>query len=459
MGMNKSFYDWFVWLQEVEGVQSMLKANPKDPTNREKDFLVLFGNTFDIKGQLKSMGFRYFNGTWSIPRGMLNDMRVSQLQELGVDLSPLEGEAIGATPTAAVPAAPAGPQTPADKMLDDMERQLRDAGDKIKGKGTQSARVKGMFEFISDTIEKLGDQVDEAAKSEFVKRFLAFSSKFHHYSFYNQMLIYIQNPQATYVNSEQRWLKLGRVIDSSKWKLGPREGGPITIVAPRKGKKKAEQPQQPAEPDTIMEPEEQSYVYFAPVRTWDISSTTVIPGQEDKAKVFEPNDWKLDTNDNREEITVLANAALEYAKDQGIDVSYEELAAGKGGYSAGGKVVINNTYDGINKFSTLVHELAHETLHHNVKRDERMKTSAEQREHDAESTAYVVLQYYGFETKDAARYLALWKGDKESIRLRANHITKAAGEIIQGIGKQMEKLDIDFGDEDETPLPPATAAA
>jgi len=188
--------------------------------------------------------------------------------------------------------------------------------------------------------------------------------------------------------------------------------------------------------------EQKTMMYFIPVKVWDISSTMVIPGQEDKAKVFEPSDWKQDTNENREEITAMINALDAFAESKGIKIDYEELSAGHGGYSAGGRVVINSTYDGINKFSTYVHELTHEILHHTMDPEDRRRTGKAALEQDAESTAYIVLQYYGFESKDSARYLAIWKGDSKTIRERSKNIQKAAQEIIHGINKQMEKIQI-----------------
>ena len=454
--MSKNFYDWCEFLHLLdEGVQTMRKPHPKKSDERERDFLVLFGNTMEVKDDLKKLnikyklgkgGFKYYQGTWSIAQYQLdkNPGILSDLTELGVDLSGYESGLVGTTAQPTPPKSDEGkPQSPADEILDTMSDKLAKAS-----ANTQDRQISGMLDFIQDAIENLSKMTDEAAKSDFVRQFLAFSAKFHNYSFYNQMLIYVQNPNASYVNSEKRWATMGRFIDQSKRKLAPKEGGPIAIIVPMPSKiKDKETGDVKIDPDTG---EEMKRMFFGTGKVWDISSTYVAPGMEDKAKVFEPNDWRQDTNENREEITVMIEAGIALARSMGINVSTEKLGHA-GGYSAGGKIVLNSTYDGINKFSTLVHELAHEILHQNIDRDERMRSTRAQKEHDAESTAYVVLNYYGFETKDAARYLALWKADKESIKLRADHIQKAAKQIIEGINKQMQAMNLDFGDDEEQP--------
>jgi len=452
--MSKSFYEWCERLGLLnEVVQTMRKPHPSKSDERERDFLVLFGNTIEIKDDLKKLntkyklgkgGFKYYQGTWSIAQYQLdkNPGMFDDLTQLGVDLSGYRSGLVGTTAQATPPKDDDGkPQSPADEILDTMSDKLQAASD-----GTKDQRVKGMLDFIQDAIERLSDMTDEEAKGDFIKGFMAFASKFHNYSFYNQMLIYIQNPKASYVNSEKRWATMGRFIDQNKRKLSPKEGGPITIIVPMTSKvKDRETGQVKVDPDSGQEVKR---TFFGTGNVWDIASTYVAPGMEDKAKVFKPNDWKRDTNESREEITVMIEAGLALAKSMGIDVSSQELAAA-GGYSAGGKIVLNSTYDGINKFSTLVHELAHEILHQNISRDERMQSTQAQKEHDAESAAYVVLNYYGFESQDSARYLALWKADKESIKLRSDHIQKAAKQIIEGINKQMQTMDLSFGDDEE----------
>jgi predicted AlkP superfamily phosphohydrolase/phosphomutase len=153
------------------------------------------------------------------------------------------------------------------------------------------------------------------------------------------------------------------------------------------------------------------------------------------------SDWSKDNNETQEEITAMVNALSDFIKEKNLDLDNEKMDAEMGGYSAGGKIRINDTFKGINLFSTLVHETAHELLH--WMQNEKGSYSSDktvgrkEREIDAETTAYVVLSHFGFETKDAPNYLALWRATGEDVRSRKTHIQKAASEIITAIKKHM----------------------
>lgn len=429
---SKSFTEWMLKLED-QGIHAFMQANPRAKEDRSKDFLVFYGNTFPVKDELKKITkFKYFQGRWSTPRFNLNDDVILKLSEL-TGMSDLKN-IIDAGPQMKVSSPTdekqdeAEPKGEVDIMLGNMEKEIENA------KGKAGGKAKQILQTIENYLEKLAGLVDEEVKSGFVKDFLRFAAKFHNYSFNNQMLIYAQKKDATYVNSAKRWMDLGRNV--TKWDQG------IIILAPMTGKKKE------TEHEVGVDKEDKKFVFFRPVKVYDISSTEVLPGQKDKAKIFEPNDWRQDTDENTEELTLLINAGIDLAKQKDISIDYEELGQGKGGYSAGGKIVINNTYGGINKFSTLVHELAHEILHQVMKPEQRAKEKTRDFEYDAESVAYIVLQYFGFETKDSARYIALWRGDSKAVKGRRENISKASKEIIQGIKKNVENMVIQ---DDDTP--------
>jgi len=120
----------------------------------------------------------------------------------------------------------------------------------------------------------------------------------------------------------------------------------------------------------------------------------------------------------------------------------------KGGYSAGGKVAINNTFKGINLFSTFVHEVAHEILHW---KNKDVQSTSQEKEIDAETTAYIVLNHFGFETKDTSNYLALWRAKGDDVRARRKNIQQASKEIINGIKSQEEKSEIEESHDPSSP--------
>lgn len=431
-----SFIEW-LYLVEAEGeVRAFLKPNPKDPS---KFFAVLYGNTMPIKDALgrNGLGFNYFKGTWSIPAVMLNAERRQKLQELGVDLSGLDAKPTEQPNQIQMqPQTTQASETKTDQMLAAMKKDVDKALDEVEG------QTQGLLKYIDQMIDKVANSTDEAAKQEFITNFLNFASKFHAYSLNNQLLIWIQSHgKADHVAGAQTWVTLGRMVKD--WNKG------MTILAytPKKFTKNTVDAETgEAKPEII------TLKRFKAVKVYDVSATEPIPGHPKPFKPMERKDWSKDTNENQEEITAIVNALLEGLKEglpvgqngvkKVIDFGQEEMKSELGGYSAGGKIRVNDTFKGINFFSTLVHETAHELLHWMDNDEEKRdrKSSRKQREIDAETTSYIVLHHFGFETKDTSNYLALWQAKGDEIKERRSNIQKAAKIIIEAIKTHMTKI-------------------
>ena len=65
---------------------------------------------------------------------------------------------------------------------------------------------------IRQTIEQLANETDAATKSELFRNYLKTSAAFWDYSWHNQMLIWRQRPDASYVGGFNTWLKCGRYV-------------------------------------------------------------------------------------------------------------------------------------------------------------------------------------------------------------------------------------------------------
>ena len=419
------FSTWLFLESAQSYIRSRKETSPKNPANT---FLVLYGADkderdlmFSKKEELKRMGFRYFgvNGTYSLFSTKLTPEIRGELQRLGVDLSGYDAvHEPSAEPTAAPTAQePAEEPSKADEKLDKMRAELEHLMPK-------DAKAKDLIESIEKMIDHVANQTDEAAKQAFIRNFLDFSSRFYNYSFHNQFLIWISTRgRAQYVAGAKQWEeKFGRSVRD--W------GSSIEILAPWKRKKDIEDP-------ATGDKSTREYMMFRVVKVYDFSATVPIPGHP---KSFEPvtrKDWSKDSNEEVEEIKGLITSLENWAKEQGIKAEIEDMDAEKGGYSAGGKIAINSTFKGINMFSTYVHEVAHELLH--WKDQEGKHSTSQQKEIDAETTAYIVLKHFGFETQDTTNYLALWRATGEDVKARRRHIQRAAMEIINGIKSKTEK--------------------
>lgn len=65
---------------------------------------------------------------------------------------------------------------------------------------------------IRSTIEQLANETDAARQSELFRNYLKTSAAFYDYSWHNQMLIWKQRPDASFVGGFNTWLKCGRYV-------------------------------------------------------------------------------------------------------------------------------------------------------------------------------------------------------------------------------------------------------
>lgn len=418
-----NFREWFLF--EDKGILAYKKQNPKNPSEY---FIVLYGDTFGIKDILKKEGFKYFSGTWSIKEkdALAKPSVLDLLASYDIDINSLAGKEETA-PTEPV----SKEEQETDEVLEKMHTSINQAL-----KETDDPQAKQLLQKIDDMIDDLAKSTDEAAQQKFIKNFLAFSSKFYNYSFHNQILIWIQTKgKASYVMAASKWPKLGRQV--SKWNEG------ITIIRPNFVNKEREV----VNPVTgQLEKDKFQLKFFKPTKVYDVSATEAIPGHQSPFQPVERKDWSIDSNEAREEISFLINGLMDWIKENNIDVDTEELGSETGGYSAGGKIRVNNTFAGVNFLSTLAHEAAHELLHWKDLKDEI--STNQQKEIDAESVAYIVCKHFGFESKDSPNYLALWRAKGENIRERRKFIQETSKTIIEGIKNHLMKKDIDFGEDD-----------
>ena len=65
---------------------------------------------------------------------------------------------------------------------------------------------------LAEAHERLVQAVESIVTGDDWQRMLEVASKFHRYSFNNQLLIFLQRPDATYVAGFRRWLELKRFV-------------------------------------------------------------------------------------------------------------------------------------------------------------------------------------------------------------------------------------------------------
>ena len=123
---------------------------------------------------------------------------------------------------------------------------------------------------------------------------------------------------------------------------------------------------------------------------------------------------------------------INLCKDKSIEVNFENLGInGLYGYSKGGQIAITNTESINTQVNTIIHEIAHELLH-----KEKGVFSKQEKEIQAEGTAYVVTKHFGMDNK-SFNYLALYDADYKKIMDNLKSIAEASKEIIEFLEKEM----------------------
>jgi len=230
---------------------------------------------------------------------------------------------------------------------------------------------------IEKTKELLGDlkqKIKNVQGGEEFKRILKTMAQFHSYSWCNTLLIWMQKPDSTRVAGYRKWQKLGRQV-----KKGERG---IAIYAPMRIKVEIED----------NEDEEDFILRFRIVYVFDLSQTEGDPLPTLECKpVADTHGALLDKLKN------LCNKMK-------IEIVFEELK-GIEGVSKIGQIVINSNRSATEKALIILHELAHEIIHSSI--EKRIQLTNEQKELEAETTAWLVAQQLGLPETNSEKYLAI----------------------------------------------------
>lgn len=352
--------------------------------------------TFRNRAVLKQSGFEYSGTNWYIPADKL-DVAKKTLSLINK----------------------------ADYIIEKLEDlELAVEGSNADNKTLLKARLD---QYIND----LANATDEAALSAEIRRYLTFFSKFHGYSFYNRILIFIQKPDATKVASFNLWKSKHRIV-----KKGAKA---IKILAPAG---KPEKIEYDADTEELMGQlgmkNEPQVTRFKAVNVFDISDTEPI---DERGEAPDTPQW-WGENTPSETADMLYEALVEVAEDLGIKVTKGDAKRGEKGFSAGDHINISSDVSGAGRLSVMVHEITHELMHWKKTSiyyidNGQGKESYALGELQAESVSYVVLKHYGIPASHHATYLALWKANKEKIQNNLEIISKVAQFIIDKIDKQI----------------------
>jgi hypothetical protein len=247
---------------------------------------------------------------------------------------------------------------------------------------------------ITEHIQELAKATDAARVNQEMQRYLDMCASFHLYSPCNVWLILMSQPDASFVAGFKKWMSMGRYVCKGERGI-PILAPIITTITNEKSE------------------EEQRLVGFKFVYVFDVSQTAGEP-------LPEPPDWK-----SPEKNAELQERLINFAQGKGIQVQIKSIGRDIQGVSLGGKVILDPQAG----TKTLIHEIAHELLHHvkNVLIDHTY------RELEAESVAYVVAKHFGLNGLSSPNYNALHGATADLIMQHLERIRNTAAEIINAI--------------------------
>ena len=271
----------------------------------------------------------------------------------------------------------------------------------------------------ADKIKAALDRIEEGLEAintdEDWLKFLRFQSLFYQYSFGNTMMIFLQNPEATYVMGYKAWNKLGRYV---------RKGSKgLAILAPcikkvevfKEPENKSEYHDQEGEKETkkVLSGFRIAYVY-------DIADTD---GSDEMLPVLVKG--LSGNSDTEKEIYDHLYSVL----SKEFTIQEVSGTVSKGSYNLESKIIsIRSDLEYLQRIKTLLHETAHA---YDFKMNPEEDIPRNRRELIAESVAMVVSMRLGLDTSSySLSYIQSWLKNKEELKTIADTVQKVSYKII-----------------------------
>ena len=287
-----------------------------------------------------------------------------------------------------------------------------------------------MARTTDERLDCLMEQLEKGTQNIFESgryaEYLAVMSKFHHYSFRNTILFFLQNPNASHVAGFHAWKKdFGRSVKAG-------EHG-IQILAPCPKRKWMDHdkidpatglPVKDENGNTMQERTIITIPRYRVVTVFDVSQTV---GKE------LPSLGVAELYGDVPNYQCIYDRLVAFSP---VPVSIEPIAqSGAKGYFSDReqRIVLRSGMSEVQTVKTLMHEIAHAVLHNAERLQETGKKTRGQKEVEAESVAYVVCRHFGIDVSDYSfGYVAGWSRSKELRELHEalNTIRKTAAEII-----------------------------
>lgn len=265
-------------------------------------------------------------------------------------------------------------------------------------------------------------------------KYLVFQSQFYNYSFRNTMLIYLQNPEASYVKGYKAWNRLGRYV-----KKGAKG---LAILAPCY--RKVEDFKEPDNKSEYQDSEGEKVTKkvisgFRVAYVFDIADT-------DGSDEYLPVLVKGLAGNSEQEKEIYEKLKAFISKEHPV----QEVTgtASKGSYNLEtGVISVRSDVEYLQKIKTILHEYAHSV---DFAMHPGQDISRNRRELVAESVAFVVSLRLGLDTsRYSMGYIKSWLKDKDELKIVADAVQKVAAKIINNLAESSDSAFSDLKEDKE----------
>lgn len=354
-------------------------------------------------------------------------------------------------------------------LLDDIARQLstQDTEDEVVASQNAYMSSKQIKDKILTFKEKLVNTYNDEDFKKLMMPLIKFKrAQGYKFSMSNTILIWVQDPKATMVKSKSDWLKMNRTIRPGAQALG--------LFVPKGGKKRYETDDErerikdsfikvrniSSEADmTPGEVEELRHLlntkdnfngFSIMFSFYDVRNTVQIEGKEDIVGSNVDVPWFDDSGNETEAVKEKIEAILEVVKDSNISLSSVKDLGGALGVSKSGSIeVLSGAKHNYNFFLTICHEFAHELLHQKYLKSKNTEFSAFYQgkgqgrgfvEQQAELTAWIVCQFYGYDVKAALNYTTIWGMNEKNAVYAFDTVASVSDFIINKMNAKIQQM-------------------
>ena len=312
---------------------------------------------------------------------------------------------------------------------------------------------------------------DDEQFKETMAKIIAFKgAQGYEFTIGNTILILIQNPKATIVNSKSNWLeKYNRTVNENArqlmiWapqgvnnKISKDKAELIKQNFLNKANKKSYNELTPNE-KLKLDKELRGYSYatkfkFAPV--YDVADTKQIEGTEDyieKAKEAKKDIKWYEDNLISDEVRPIYQSLMDFCDEKGIKTELiDDLDGARGSSGSGIIKLLRSEGNDVGLTKTLAHEITHELLHQkylSTKGDETSKfyigrgITLQTIEQQAELSAWMFMYAFGFDTKTTSlNYTIMWGGDKDNMVRVFDAVSNVVNYLIDYVNRKITTLE------------------